>query len=76
MACGTPVLALNRGAVPEIVVDGVTGFVRTQPEELIDTIAALDRIDPAACRARVEEYFNPELMVDRYERLYQQVVSR
>jgi glycosyltransferase involved in cell wall biosynthesis len=76
MACGTPVLALARGAVPEIVADGTTGFVRTHAAELVPAVAQLDRIDPAACRARVEECFNPQLMVDRYERLFEEVTAR
>ena len=47
MACGTPVLSLARGAIPEVVVDGVTGFVREHPEEIIDAFADLASIDPA-----------------------------
>ena len=50
MACGTPVLSLARGAVPEVVVDGVTGFVRREAEELVEALDRLGEIDPAACR--------------------------
>jgi glycosyltransferase involved in cell wall biosynthesis len=75
MACGTPVLALDRGAVPEIVVDGETGFVRGRPEELVELIDSVGRIDPATCRRRVEERFSPERMVSGYEKLFLELVS-
>jgi glycosyltransferase involved in cell wall biosynthesis len=75
LACGTPVLALRRGAVPEIVQDGVTGYVRDTTEELAAAVRHLDRLDPFACRFRVDEYFSPKLMVDRYELLFQQVAA-
>jgi glycosyltransferase involved in cell wall biosynthesis len=75
MACGTPVLALDRGAVPAIVVDGETGFVRGRPEELVELIDSVGRIDPATCRRRVEERFSPERMVSGYEKLFLELVS-
>ena len=71
MACGTPVLSLTRGAVPEVVVDGVTGFVRQDAGELTELLDRLDDIDPRACRRHVEENFSPEKMVAGYEQIYQ-----
>jgi glycosyltransferase involved in cell wall biosynthesis len=78
MACGTPVIATPRGSVPEIVVDGQTGFV--VPEEgFADAAAAcasrLDRIDPAACRKRVETLFSKEAMVQGYEEVFEHVLA-
>ena len=70
MACGTPVLSLARGAVPEVVVDGVTGFVRDDPEELVECLGELDQIDPQACRRHVEQTFSPGAMVSGYEQVY------
>jgi glycosyltransferase involved in cell wall biosynthesis len=70
MACGTPVLSLNRGAVPEVVVDGVTGFVRREPDELVEALRELDQIDPRACRQHVEDNFGPDRMVSGYEQVY------
>jgi glycosyltransferase involved in cell wall biosynthesis len=70
MACGTPVLSLARGAVPEVVVDGVTGFVRREPDELVDALHSLDQIDPRACRHHVEGSFSPDHMVSGYEQVY------
>jgi glycosyltransferase involved in cell wall biosynthesis len=74
MACGTPVVALRRGSVPELVVDGVTGFVCDAPEELAAGILRLDAIDAADCRAHVEAHFRPEIMVEAYEALYARLV--
>jgi glycosyltransferase involved in cell wall biosynthesis len=70
MACGTPVVALNRGSVPEVVEDGVTGFVRMEPEELPAAIEAVGAIDPLVCRQHVEERFDVSTMAAGYERVY------
>jgi glycosyltransferase involved in cell wall biosynthesis len=75
MACGTPVVALGRGAVPEVVVDGVTGFVRSDPAELPAAIEAIDRLDPLHCRAHVERCFDAEVMARGYEGIYRQVIA-
>ncbi|MGH3937992.1 MAG: glycosyltransferase [Pseudonocardiaceae bacterium] len=58
MACGTPVLATNRGSVPEVVRDGVTGFVRDTSAELATVIGRIGEIDRAACRSHVAEHFS------------------
>jgi glycosyltransferase involved in cell wall biosynthesis len=76
MASGTPVIALRRGAVPEVVVDGVTGFVREDLDGLVSAVSMLDRIDRAACREHVERNFDPAVMVASYERVYQTIVGR
>ena len=55
MACGTPVLSLAGGAVSEVVRDGVTGFVRDHPDELVDCLGRLDEISRPACRERRRE---------------------
>ena len=70
MACGTPVVALRGGAVPEVVVDGVTGFVRDRPDELPAAMDRVGEIDPAACRARVEQHFSAEKLATGYEAAY------
>jgi glycosyltransferase involved in cell wall biosynthesis len=69
MACGTPVLATNRGAVPEVVLDGVTGFVRDTPAELAPLVERIGEIDRAACRRHVAEHFSAEALVRGYTRL-------
>jgi glycosyltransferase involved in cell wall biosynthesis len=70
MACGTPVLALRAGSVPEIVEDGVTGFVRDTEEELTEAVNRLGEIDRARCRAEVERRFSARCMAQQYEQLY------
>jgi glycosyltransferase involved in cell wall biosynthesis len=75
LACGTPVVALRRGSVPEIVVDGVTGYIRDEPDELLPLLDRLDAIDPKACRQRVEEEFDLPVMLTRYEQAYRKVIA-
>jgi glycosyltransferase involved in cell wall biosynthesis len=70
MACGTPVLGLARGAVPEVVDDGVTGFVSGDVAGLVAAVDHLGEISRAACRARVERFYSDQAVVEAYERLY------
>ncbi|MGI8335284.1 glycosyltransferase family 4 protein [Actinomadura scrupuli] len=70
MACGTPVVALRRGSVPEIVVDGVTGCVRDHPAELPAAIDAAGALSPVACRRHAERRFDVAVMAAGYERVY------
>jgi glycosyltransferase involved in cell wall biosynthesis len=76
MACGTPVVAMRRGSVPEVVVDGTTGFVVDDPAEMPAAIEAVDRLDRAACRAHVEQHFGVEAMVAGYERIFHRLADR
>ena len=70
MACGTPVVALRAGAVPEVVEHGVTGLICDTPEELPDALRRVSAIDPAACRAHVAARFSAHEMALGYERAY------
>jgi glycosyltransferase involved in cell wall biosynthesis len=75
MVCGTPVIAFPRGAVPEVVVDGVTGIL---VHSLADFSAAIDTastLDPRACRHHVEEHFDLSVMAAGYERIYREVID-
>jgi glycosyltransferase involved in cell wall biosynthesis len=76
LACGTPVLALRCGSVPEVIGDGVTGFVRDTEEELIEAVGHLKDIDRAECRREAERRFSPAAMADAYERVYEQLARR
>lgn len=73
MACGTPVIAFNRGSVPEVVKDGVTGFIVDDIAGMVSAIKKIDQIDRAACRKHIEENFTVEKMVDGYEEIYQKI---
>lgn len=74
LACGTPVVGLGRGAVPEVVEDGVSGFVCDTVEEMIEAVPRLGELDRAAARARCESGFSSGVIVDAYERLYRDLV--
>ncbi len=76
MACGTPVIAFKRGSVPEIIKDGVTGFVVENEKEMIEAIKNIDKIDRAKCRKHVEKYFNAEKMVEGYEKVYGKIIRQ
>jgi glycosyltransferase involved in cell wall biosynthesis len=73
MAAGTPVIALRRGAVPEIIVDGVTGFVCDDLGEMVHAVDRLAEIDPDDCRRHAAS-FDTLTMSSAYERLYESIV--
>ena len=75
MACGTPVVALRRGSVPEVVVDGVTGVICDVPAELPEAIHAARLIDPAACREHVRTQFDVAAMTAGYESIYRASIT-
>ena len=70
MACGTPVLGANMGSIPEIIVDGETGFLCDTVDQAIARVPELRKLDRHACRRRVEEKFTVEHMIDRYVDVY------
>lgn len=76
MACGTPVIAINRGAMPEVVVDGETGFLVHTVEEAQAALRRIPDIDRRRCRAHVEAHFTVERMVDQYLEVYQKILNR
>jgi glycosyltransferase involved in cell wall biosynthesis len=76
MACGTPVLATRYGAVPEVMEDGVGGYIVDDYREMIPLIDKASAIDPCVCRAYVEERFVPERMVEDYVAVYEQHIAR
>ena len=75
MACGAPVLAFDGGAVPEIVQDGVSGYICESVQELADRARNL-RIDSAKVRKYVEERFSVDAMAGRYLELYSEVAGK
>jgi glycosyltransferase involved in cell wall biosynthesis len=75
LACGTPVIAGNRGSMPELIDDGVTGFLVDSLDEAVDAIGRIDEIDRSACRAAVSARFTIDLMADSYLRLYRSILG-
>lgn len=76
MACGTPVVAFRRGALPEVVEDRVTGFLVDTPEEMVGALADTGKIDPQSCREHVEQCFSAARMADEYESLYHRILEK
>lgn len=75
MACGTPVLAFNKGSMPEIIQDGVNGFIVSGIEEMAGKIKAVINISREACRATVESRFTREKMVKQYIEVYKEILG-
>lgn len=76
MACGTPVISLNRGAASEIIIDGETGFVVNSIYDMIESVGKVDAIKPRDCREHVAKYFDISQMVDGYEKIFLELAGR
>jgi len=74
-ACGTPVLATRRGAVPEVIEHGVTGFVADEPRELAAYVEQAATLDPATLRAHAESRFSAGRLVADHVDLYHRAVD-
>jgi glycosyltransferase involved in cell wall biosynthesis len=75
LASGTPVIATNRGSMPELIDHGVTGFLVDSVDEAVDAIGRIGEIDRAACRAAVSARFTVDRMADRYQALYRSLLG-
>ena len=75
MACGTPVIAYRRGSMPELIVDGVTGYLVDSFDQAVAAIERIGEIDRAACRQHVERNFTVDRMADQYLELYRLLLS-
>lgn len=75
MACGAPVIALNRGSVPEVIKDKKTGFVLNDIREAIKAIRNINKIKRKDCREWVEKNFTSEKMVENYEKVYKKILK-
>jgi glycosyltransferase involved in cell wall biosynthesis len=75
MAAGTPVIAMNLGAVPEIIVDGVSGYICNTIAECIAAVAKIPAISRTGCREYVANRFGIEQMAAGYEAVYQQLLA-
>jgi glycosyltransferase involved in cell wall biosynthesis len=70
LACGTPVISCPRGALPEIVRQGIDGYLINNLAEACQAVASINQIDRQNCRQRVQECFSASVIVNRYEDLY------
>jgi glycosyltransferase involved in cell wall biosynthesis len=74
MACGTPVVAYRRGSMPEIIDDGVTGFLVDDAAQAADAVRSVPALDRATCRAVAERRFGVDRMVQDYVAVYDQIL--
>jgi len=75
LACGTPVLTRPCGSVPEIIRDGVTGFVAERVDDLVRAVRLLPELSRSVCREEFERRFVSSVMAQNYERIYDQLIS-
>lgn len=75
LACATPVIARPCGSVPEVIEDGLTGFLADTVEDMAAAVRRLNRLDRDNCRRTVEARFSVEAMVNRYEAVYRRLVA-
>jgi glycosyltransferase involved in cell wall biosynthesis len=76
MACGTPVIAFDKGSMPELIENGKNGFLVKTVEEAIDAVAHIKDIDRACCRRHVEQHFTINRMVEEYIQVYETVLEK
>lgn len=72
--CGTPVIAFNKGSMPELIEDRKTGFLVNTVDEALDAVIAVNEIDRAYCRNWAVKHFSKEKMVEDYLALYHQII--
>jgi glycosyltransferase involved in cell wall biosynthesis len=76
MACGTPVIGARTGSIPEVIEDGVTGFVCDGVDEAVLAVGRVAALSRAACRARVGRLFTIDAMIDGYLKAYALALER
>jgi len=76
LACGTPVIARPCGSVPEVIRPGIGGFIADRVEELVAAVGKASHLSRERCRQEFDERFTVEVMVDRYEEVYQQLIRQ
>jgi glycosyltransferase involved in cell wall biosynthesis len=74
MACGTPVIARRCGSVPEVIRDGVTGFIASEMDEMVAAVKKVATLSREGCRQEFERRFSVEVMAEKYERIYRELI--
>ena len=76
MACGTPVIAFNRGSMPEIIANGITGFLVNNLDDMAEAVVKTKQLDRFRCRKLIKERFSVERMVQDYLRVYEKIIEQ
>jgi glycosyltransferase involved in cell wall biosynthesis len=76
MVVGTPVIAFNRGSVPEIITDGVSGYIVENISQAVNAIDKINSLTPASCRKTVVDNFNIDQTARAFQSLYQRILSK
>lgn len=76
LACGTPVVAFRRGSVPEIIQDGINGFIVDNVDEMVRAVGKTETISAEKCRESVEGRFSVERMVNEYEAVFEKLANK
>ena len=76
MACGTPVIAFNKGSMPELIIDGKTGFLVSTVSEAVDAVSRIKSISRKECRSHVEDRFTADRMVNDYMEVYRKILDQ
>ncbi|ACU06093.1 glycosyltransferase family 4 protein [Pedobacter heparinus] len=76
LACGTPVIGFNRGAIPEVVINGLNGFVCNTLTEMIAAVGHIPEVSRLTCRGTAEDRFNAVVLGKQYENLYRKAINR
>jgi glycosyltransferase involved in cell wall biosynthesis len=75
MACGTPAIAYRCGSVPELVEEGITGFIVDDLSTAVEAVDKVQNLDRVICRRRFEERFSAERMARDYLDIYQRILG-
>jgi len=75
MACGTPTIAFRRGSVPEVITDGLSGFIVDNMDDAVRATKEAGALDRAACRAEFMQRFSAPIMAQQYVKLYQSIIA-
>ncbi len=76
MACGCPVIAFNKGSIPEILVSGKTGFIVDDTDEMVEAVLNINKISRKMCRDYALENFNEQRMTESYEEIYYEILHQ
>lgn len=76
MACGTPVIAFNHGSVPEVIDEGITGFIVNNVAEAIESVKKIEAVDRHLCRQAFEQRFSDQRMAEDYMEVYNRLIMK